>query len=438
MTGRLDPEDPGVTLMKKLNGGFQLSILIAAVVFSLLAAPEQSLAGWADTLPKHGMVIETSFLSNVVQMQFDERRQEEALEEIDMYAPTGEFLGTIVANAEALTQTVLTKIAVGVTDRLTMAIAIPLVTYQRVDLGLGWTEGDFSNDLGRPYSEDDFWAWAGSMGQPRPPNWKNADVTVGDIIVVMIYNFVNRPRFAFSTMGFLNTGSGRDSDPEILGSVGTSMFDFGFMGDIGLHALIDFKFPDYRFLRRATLSFEPFYEHFWERRFKAPKGKYNPLIANDAPYTGNRYAMQPGDFYGLNAGINIELIKGPKKPSWLTRANPEFQEMMPALVSIDLLFNSMVTFDSIYESKSEVWNDDMEEDHAAADKFTLGAKVTLSLLRYGIPLDLFGRYSNQEIIAGKNFRPVIGWEIGARIYYSLDVFPLDQLKKSIGTPKMWF
>ncbi|MFC1889630.1 hypothetical protein ACFL4G_07735 [Thermodesulfobacteriota bacterium] len=424
--------------MKKLNSGFQISILFAAVALVLLSAPKQSLAGWADTLPKHGMVIETSFLSNVVRTQFDEKRQEEPLAEIDMYAPTGEFLGTIVANAEALTQTLVTQIAVGVTDRLTMAIAIPLVTHRQVDLGLDWEEGDFSNDLGRPYSEDDFWAWAGSMGQDKPPDWMDTDATVGDIILVLLYNFVNRPRFAFTTMGFVNTGSGEDPDPEILGAYGTTMFDFGFMGDIGLHALIDFKFPETRFLKRVTLGLEPYYEHFWDRRYKAPTGRDNPLISNDAPYIGDHYPMQPGDYFGYNAGIHVELIKGPKKPSWLTRSNPEFQAMMPAILSLDLLFSHMLSFDSIYESKSEVWNDEKEEDNAAADKFTLGGKVTLSLLRYGIPLDIYAKYSNQEIIAGKNFTPIIGWGLGARIYYSLDFFPLDQLKKNIGTPKMWF
>ena len=51
-----------------------------------------------------------------------------------------------------------------------------------------------------------------------------------------------------------------------------------------------------------------------------------------------------------------------------------------------------------------------------------------------------GRRSGRDIdpVGGYQQFVMFGWEIGARIYYSLDVFPLDQLKKNIGTPKMWF
>ena len=113
--------------MKRLIARFASPaiVLFTSLCIGHLADPPVSYAGWADTLPRHGMIIETSFISNVVQTRFNDKGENEPLAEIDMYAPTGEFLGTIVANAETLTQTLVNKIAVGVTDNLTLALIIP-------------------------------------------------------------------------------------------------------------------------------------------------------------------------------------------------------------------------------------------------------------------------------------------------------------------------
>ena len=57
----------------------------------------------------------------------------------------------------------------GITDRLTAAVYVPIVLRSRVVTNLSWEPGDYQSQLGRSYSEEDFWGWASSLGQPRVP-----------------------------------------------------------------------------------------------------------------------------------------------------------------------------------------------------------------------------------------------------------------------------
>ena len=422
-----------------MRSGPFIVISLLAVLWLLVSEAPQALAGWADTLPKHGMIVETSFSENIIATQFDSHGQDEPLADFDMYAPTGEYLGTIVAPARATTRSWVTKVALGLTDRFTMALIFPVLTGRRVQLNLDWTEGDFSNELGRPYSEDDFWQWANSMGQPTPEDWEGP-AALSDIVVGGFYNFVNHKNLTFTVLGIVNTRTGEDRDPEVLGAYGTTLYELGFAGDLGAHALFDFKFPGTLFAR-TTFSAELFYEYLFERSYRASTGKINPLVTNDAPYTGDSYRVKPGDYYGYGVGVDFCLIRGRRTPTWLTRADPEFQGILPALLNMGFAFHNFFAFPSNFHSQSTQWDDEQEADglNKALRKCTLSAKATLSLLRYGCPLDLFVKYTDQELIKGKNFRPITGWEFGLRIYYSFDAYnPLITLRDRFITPMKLF
>ena len=413
--------------------------LFAALALSTLHAPSAH-AGWADTLPKHGVIIETGYSERVIATQFSGHGKDEPLADFDMYAPTGEYLGTIVAPARAVTTTWLVKTAVGITDRFTFAVAVPIISERLTRLNLDWTEGDFSNDLGRPYSEDDFWQWANSMGQPTPTDWES-DVTLSDIALAGFYNFFKNKNLTFSLLGLVNTRTGEEADVEVLGSYGTTFYELGVAGDLGVHALFDFKFPETLF-DRVTLSAEVFYEYFFERKFKASQGIENPLVLNDAPFIGDSYRIKPGDYYGYGIGIDVGLIKGSDRPSWLTRSDPEFQKFLPPLLSVGVSMHNLYSLRAKFHSESEQWDDEQEADGLNKEqrRFTFAGKVTVSLLRYGLPLDIFATYMNQDLIKGKNFRPITGFELGFRIYYSFDAYnPFVTIRDRVLTPIMfWF
>jgi hypothetical protein len=72
-----------------------------------------------------------------------------------------------------------------------------------------------------------------------------------------------------------------------------------------------------------------------------------------------------------------------------------------------------------------VWDSDQEEDNKALYKHNFKFSGALSLLRYGVPVDIMGGYATQTLIAGKNFRPTDGFEVGIRLYYSLLINPFD-------------
>ncbi len=398
-----------------------------AWIVALLAPPcavPAAHAGLADTPPQGAVIFETRYQNTATQGRYDgSGKLVDLADPVERYAPTGEFQGKILVPGVHEAEVAINTLAVGVTDWFSVAVVWPFLISQKTDLNLGWESGDFIPEFNRQMTEDDFWDWAGSLGQPKPPNW-SAYGTPGDVLLAVLVNVYRQPWSQITAFAFGNTFTATQANPEILGSVGTSGFDFITNGDIGLHLTSDWRLPD-SILDRFTLSFDLFYEHYLPRTFPSPVGKYNPLIVDYAPYIGPTYKVTRGDIYGAGCTIRFDMLRGPDEPSWLTKTNPEFQKALPSLFGVQIGYTHVRAFDTDYDSLSKVWDSDQEEDNEALFKHNFKFSGQLSLLRYGVPVDLTGGYVTQTLIAGENFRPVNGFEVGIRLYYSLLVNPID-------------
>lgn len=391
--------------------------LAALAASALLAAAAPALAGLADTVPQGLMIVESSYIFSGVDSRYDKRRKEGNLEQnFKRFDVTGEFQGELTVPGEFNTEVWLNKIAFGITDRLTIATVIPLFLRREVKLNLGWVEGDpLPNNNFEPFSRDDFWEWATSLGQSEPPDFVAPKAEVGDVLVAGFYNWYRGDSVKSTLFGFVNTLTGSDRDGELVGAVGTDFYELSTLGDLGIHLLTDYT-PSYPFLDRFTFSVEGLYEYFWERKKPAGRGLENPLLQNQAPFTGPNIRVKPGDFYGWAAQIQAILWSGPTSPTWLTRSNPALQENLPPTLTAQVKLTNTFSFDDDFKTPAEAYNQDQEFRNLAREKYTFNFGGRISLLRLGIPMDVYGNYNDQSLIAGKNFRPQTGFEIGLRLY----------------------
>ncbi|MCA9771268.1 MAG: hypothetical protein KC466_02600 [Myxococcales bacterium] len=393
----------------------RLGALFIALV--CLGTVPRAFAGLADTLPQGLMIVETSYVNRVTESRFSNSgKVSDLVDPIDRFDVTGEFQGQITVPGKFSADIWLTKVAVGITDRLTLAAVFPVFLERKVELNLGWVEGDplASNNF-EPFSRDDFWEWAESLGQPEPPDFKDDTFEKGDVILAAFYNFWRSDDLKLTAFGFWNTRSGSSAAPEVVGSVGTSFFELDAIGDIGIHILSDYV-PPYPVLDRFTFSLEGFYEHFFEHKKHAGTGRLNPLLLNDAPFTGPWIRIDPGDFYGWAAQIGFRIWQGPSSPTWLTRQNPALQESLPPVLTVDAKLTNLYSFDDNYKTHSPQFDLDQENENQAQVKWNWAFTLRASLLRFGIPLDVFGQYFDQSLIPGRNFRPATGYEVGLRLY----------------------
>ena len=142
-----------------------------------------------------------------------------------------------------MAQVLLTRLAVGITDWLSFGLIFPYALKQETRLNLDWRSGDFIPEFNREMSEDDFWDWASGLGQPKPKDWSDSG-RPGDVILALLANVVREDWVQITFLTFGNTFTGEAADPEQLGAVGTSGFDFITNGDLGFHLLSDWRLPE--------------------------------------------------------------------------------------------------------------------------------------------------------------------------------------------------
>ncbi|MFW5879152.1 MAG: hypothetical protein ACOCVR_04955, partial [Myxococcota bacterium] len=218
-------------------------------------------AGFTDTAPQGVFVVdENVMLSSIKGHWHDDGELGSLIEPVELYEPGGGVQGTLLADAEATYDVLVSMLMYGVTDSVSVFVGIPLVLKTTVDPNLSWIPGDYSPTLGRPYSEDDFWAWAGSMGQPRPGYWEGNFNTLSDIILGARWRFSDMMpaipeglRLALSVFGALPTGE--PPDPEEIVSAGTKSWNLHSQGEIGFHLSADYR-PDQLLGGRLTLGLD--------------------------------------------------------------------------------------------------------------------------------------------------------------------------------------
>ncbi|MFN7132478.1 MAG: hypothetical protein ACK4N5_10370, partial [Myxococcales bacterium] len=193
-----------------------------------LLLPAVAQAADTTTLPKGAFMLDVGYLHSTLDQRWDDNRQSQPLlDPIKRYEPGGGLQGTITSRPEAVFQIIATQLLYGVTDDLTLAVIMPVVLRTKVNTNLGWQPGDYNPQLGRRYSEEDFWAWAQSMGQGRPPSeWVGNKGAMADMVLGARFR-LPQPQWLKDAKIDTAVGlqvalpTGRAPDPKELVTVGT-------------------------------------------------------------------------------------------------------------------------------------------------------------------------------------------------------------------------
>jgi len=399
--------------MKRLTG------LAGLLTVFFLSAPAH--AGFTESLPKSTFLVEGTYIMSSISNAWDnDGNLGPIIDEIERYEPGGSLQGIIKPQVEANFGILLTTVQYGVTDSLSLALGIPVFIYSDVNPNLEWVEGDYQWLLGDTYSEEQFWEWALSMGQPKPGNWTGNQGRLADIIIGFRYRFTDRFKWfekhglaaAYTMMGSLPTGTATAAE-EII-SVGTTSWNLHFQGELAMHLSVDKSFKKY-LDNRVTIGLDFFYEIFFRHEYTTPTGEKNPLLLNLRPYVGDTYTIDPGDFLGFSAQIDLVPWKGPARATWLTKGSLEAAEKLPPLVTISLRYTYIYMGQTDWGSNSAIWEWEVEKYWRPGYKNILQGMLTISLLRLGIPLQPFVSYRNQSWLPGKNFRAASVLATGLRI-----------------------
>jgi hypothetical protein len=394
--------------MSRLQRFARTALLASATCFGLPAAAH---AGMADTPGKGFIILDVSRQYARANHSLDKDGKLGNLnDDIVMYDPAGNPLGTIKVPAQHNEKVLLTQLFYGFTDKFAGGVIVPYFLESETKLNFHWTPGAYANDLGRPYSDSDFWEFAGSMGQKKPSDYKKKNI-LGDVVLGGIYSLQKTKRYQTAVLGFVNTRTGKLSDPEILGATGTNGFELQSNGDIGLHAL-----GDYFLNPRISVGGEVFYEWYFPRRFHNAMGKNNPLLSYEGLYAGPDYLVIPGDWIGGSTSAQFNIIRGTNEPSWITRKNPAMQKTLPNFFTVSPGIKYIRFFGNRYRSDSDFLDRKRELAHPNGYRVNSQVKTAVNFLRYGAPVSVYYILMSQELIHGRSFFPVVNNTFGIQLY----------------------
>lgn len=377
----------------------------------LLASTRPALAGYADVPGRGTIVADVSLQFPYSRGAYDEKGNFGNLnEDIVMYDPAGTPLGTISVPAYHYDRVLLSQLFYGFSDDFAAGVIVPYFLKSVTELRLNWTPGAYASDLGRPYSEDDFWRFAGSMGQGKPKDFE-AKNRLGDVVLGGLYQVKKTKRYQLGVLSFASTQTGKPGDPEVLGATGTTGYELQSNGDVGLHLL-----GDYFINPRISVGGEVFYEWFFPRRLDSAMGSVNPLLSYEGKYNGGGYLVVPGDWIGSVVGADFVLLRGTNEPSWITRSNPKLQKTLPALLTAKPQLKYTRFFGNRYRSDSPFFDAEQARLHRSGYRVNVEFQATLNLLRYGAPVGLYYKYADQELIAGRSYFPIVNNIVGLQLF----------------------
>jgi hypothetical protein len=383
-----------------------------------LAPPAARAGRPSETLPQNTFLVEVGYIHSFLTHAWGDQGQEvQLIDRLDRYEPGGGLQGVVIPDASVVFQVLVMKLQFGLLDDLSLGLGIPVVLQTTVEPRLKWVPGDYMWWLGRTYTEADFWDWAASMGQPRPGTWQGNQGVLSDLILGARWRFSDRIpglrelglNLALAVTGALPTG--RKKDPEEVVASGTTTWDLHFQGELCFHLSLDGVVPGLD--QRLALGLDLFYEILFERSYQTPTGAKNPLILTQAPYAGENYRLDPGDFLGFQLSAELILVRGPVLSGWLTDQVAE-PERLPPLLGLNLAYAFTYLLQSDWESESALWDWTQEKLWRPGYKNRLAAELTLSFLRLGAPLQLVLSYSNLSWLPGKNSRATDTLGVGLR------------------------
>jgi hypothetical protein len=385
----------------------------AAVCWTVLAAlllPGVALAGFTDTLPQSTFMLDIGYLMSTVEYKWNnEGEMVPLIEDLVRYEPGSGKQGVLKPRAIANLHVLVPQLLYGVTDSFSLGFGLPIMVFAEVDPRFGWEEGDYQWNLGRAYSEDDFWTWAGTMGQPKPGKWRGNEWQIGDLQIAGrwrysdFFSWFKQHDVALSTMVFVALPTGKKPDPEAVVTSGTTSWDLHSNGDLGFHFGAD-KFFNKSLDGRLTLGIDLFYEFLFPKTYDTPTGRDNPLMLSYAPYVGDTYTIDGGDFSGGSAQVDVVPIKGPALGTWLVKGDVEKAKALPPLVTMSFRWTYIHLQQTRWESDSKIWDWEKEKEWRPGYKNMLWGQMTLSLLRVGLPLQPYVNYRNLTWIPSKNTR----------------------------------
>lgn len=393
---------------------------LALLLLATAARPAH--AGETQTLPAGTFVLDSSFLTSHLDKRFDGNgNAQPLLDPVRRYEPGAGLQGVLTGRPVVSFQVLVMQLLYGITDNWLVAVGLPLVVNMKVTTNLGWEPGDYQPSLGRRYSQSDFWAWAGSLGQPKPPDvWQGNAWSPADMIVGTRYRI---PRWGFlETLGLDVAGhvqfaipTGADAQPEEVIGPGTNAWELHNYADAEFHLAADRHFWRDGLIDRFNVGADVFYGWYRSRTYTTPRGTLNPLLLTYQPYVGDTYVIDPGDWLSGTVYAEFAPIIGPTRASIVSGGSLEKAEALPPLVNVLVSYQHIHCFASHWESPSAQWNYDREKNWGDGYKNAVRANLNVSLLRVGLPLQLYANYRNVSLIPGKNIRPADTLAFGVRL-----------------------
>ncbi|NLH47642.1 MAG: hypothetical protein GX444_03455 [Myxococcales bacterium] len=378
-------------------------------------------AGFTETLPQGAFMLDVSYLYSYLNSAYDDDgRKVPLIEEVKRYEPGAGLQGTLIPKARTEFGILVSQLQYGIFDNLSAGIGVPVVLYTKIDPDFQWDKGDYNWNLGRSYSEQDFWDWAGSMGQPKPGKWRGNEGVLGDIQLGTRWRFTDgyqsweKLGLAMAGMMTVALPTGKQPDPEEVVTAGTTSWDLHSNGDLGFHVSLDKSFKE-SLDGRLLVGVDAFYEFLLPHRYESPEGKKNPLLLNYRPFTGKYYTIDGGDFTGGSVQTDIVPWKGPALGTWLTKGDVEKAKALPPLLTFSFRYSFIYLQQTDWQSDSEIWDYDRERLWRPGYKNMLNGQMVLSLLRLGAPLQPYVAYRNLTWIPGKNCRAADVLSAGTRV-----------------------
>ena len=405
-------------MTRRIATGPPLFAILAAL--ALFPSPVRA-AGFTETLPKGAFLVDGAYMNAWLDSRWDDNGNPAPLvDSLERYEPGGGKQGTITAYPTADFNLFILRLQYGILDNFSVGIAIPVVLSTTVDPNLGWTGGDYQPQLGRPYSEQDFWEWAEEMGQGRAGVWKGNKGVMADMVMGWRLRWSDwikafeRAGVGASLSFFWSIPTGKHADPEEIAAVGTTLWDLHAQGDLSFHLAFDKQF-DRELDGRLTLGLDVFYDVFFEHERQSPKGLKHPLLLNHAPYIGDTYRVDPGDFAGFSFRVDGVAYKGPAWDTWLTKGDMAMAHKLPPIISLHVTYSFVHLQQSDWTSDYTPWDWDHEKLWRPGYKNILEFGATFSFLRLGAPFQLYVTYRTATLIPGKNTRAADVLGAGIRI-----------------------
>lgn len=392
-------------------------LLLATLLGSLVASAMET-----QVLPQSTFTFDFAYLGTSLDKQWSgEGKALPLVEESRRYEPGAGLQGILRASPKAQLDVLLIQALYGITDRLTAALYVPIVLQSRVETNLSWEPGDYQSQLGRPYSEEDFWGWAGSLGQPRVPKQWQAGVRLADIVVGARYllpqpAWMTTNHFRWSATLQIAIPTGTNFDPEEAVSVGTNLWELHAAGDVEAHVSADQHFfVDEHGVYRLNVGADLFYAFFRPREYKAGYGLKNPLLNNNAFFVGDTYLVDGGDWLAGTLSVDAVPVLGPTRASIVSGGSLAKAHALPGLLTLTVSYTRVQTFQSDWQSQSALWDYDREKFWKPGAKNIVRATATVSLLRLGVPVQVYARYQSGDLIPGAYTRPANVFTAGVRV-----------------------